>query len=168
MYFNQWSSEGTEERFKVKVLPDPLTGCHNWIGSLKSTGYGYIRHNGKRTMAHRVAMMLAGHDLKDHHVLHKCNNPRCVNTEHLYLGDHAKNMRDMAEAGSNKGLNHGMSKLSEEDVNHLFEQRYSHGRRVKDVAAELGITPKTATELLGARKREYITKSLKLKYTEEK
>lgn len=45
-------------------------------------------------------------------VLHTCDNPTCCNPRHLYLGDHAQNMRDKAERGRTAGENHPSAKLT--------------------------------------------------------
>jgi len=56
--------------------------------------------------AHRVSYALyVGPISKDLKILHKCNNSKCVNPDHLYMGTHADNMRDLRDAGSLKGEN---------------------------------------------------------------
>lgn len=67
------------------------TGCKEWRGST-SGDYGIYRG----TSAHRAAWLLAGREIPDgKFVLHRCDNRRCVNVEHLFLGDHDANMTDM-------------------------------------------------------------------------
>lgn len=78
-------------RFVDKVSSD----CWEWTGAIKGSGYGYIRNEGRIDRAHRVAWELEyGPIPEGKWVLHTCDNPRCVNPGHLYLGDRAQNMRD--------------------------------------------------------------------------
>lgn len=96
-------------------------GCWLWIGGLVN-GYGQIRVNGKPELAHRVSWQLNNGDVPEgKYVLHKCDVPRCVNPEHLYVGDQYDNMDDMWSRGRAKpghvcGETHGCSKLTEELV----------------------------------------------------
>lgn len=70
-------------------------GCWNWNGYKIKTGYGRVHFRGKRTLAHRAAWELThGKIPAGKHVLHKCDNPSCINPEHLFLGSHVDNMND--------------------------------------------------------------------------
>lgn len=63
-------------------------------------GYGNILHRGKVMLTHRVAYELAhGVELEGMVVCHKCDNPPCINPEHLFLGTHADNVHDKMEKG---------------------------------------------------------------------
>jgi hypothetical protein len=70
--------------------------CWRWTGGSKSHGYGYITHNGKRRRAHRVSFFLR-HGYYPPQVNHTCDNPDCVNPDHLYEGTQLENMRDRME-----------------------------------------------------------------------
>ena len=72
-------------------------GCWTWTGSRHPYGYGRLG----RTYVHRiVAEHHAGRPLtSDDFVCHRCDNPPCANPAHLYIGDAATNMRDMAAKG---------------------------------------------------------------------
>jgi hypothetical protein len=96
--------------------------CVEWQGRCDSDGYGKfsIYHGSYR--AHRVAYFLYyGVDPGDNLVLHRCDNPRCVNPRHLLLGDQKHNIADMDERGRRgkvylKGERSGRAVLSEADV----------------------------------------------------
>ena len=60
-----------------------------------TAGYGRVRVNGKRVYAHRQVMIDAGHDIFGKLVMHICDNPPCINIDHLRVGTHGDNMRDM-------------------------------------------------------------------------
>lgn len=76
--------------------------CHEWIRGKNRGGYGKITYKTKGYRAHRLAYEVANGDFnKKLHVLHKCDNPSCVNPEHLFLGTHQDNMRDRDKKGRN-------------------------------------------------------------------
>jgi len=81
-------------------LPE-LGQCHVWLAAITGRGYGQFRP----TVAHRFAWMLVhGPIPQDMLVLHKCDNPVCVNPDHLFIGTDADNARDkMLKDRSGKG-----------------------------------------------------------------
>ena len=93
------------QRVDEKWVYDPASGCKAWIGAkFMREGYGMIGIGGrighKKKHAHRVAWELDHGPIPDGLcVLHKCDNPPCVNTEHLFLGTRADNNRDKTEKG---------------------------------------------------------------------
>jgi len=71
------------ERFWSKVKPEP-SGCWEWQGSTKTSGYGQFRHNSVGAVAHRVAFAaLVGGLRRDLTLDHLCRNRACVNPDHL-------------------------------------------------------------------------------------
>lgn len=73
-----------------------LGNCWQWIGAKSPDGYGKITKFHKPTRAHRFSWVIHnGPILNGLFVLHKCDNPPCVNPHHLELGDNSKNMKDM-------------------------------------------------------------------------
>jgi hypothetical protein len=78
-------------------------GCWQWTSTVRKPYKKYSYANGEivrhkvKYHAHRVSWLIhRGEIPNDMHVLHKCDNPLCVNPEHLYLGTHRNNMRDMS------------------------------------------------------------------------
>jgi hypothetical protein len=90
-------SERNYIRFYDRCIPEPNSGCWLWLGEIALRGmpYGKFKMNGKTRAAHHVSFELFnGQRIPGFQVLHHCDNPYCVNPEHLYLGTHADNMRD--------------------------------------------------------------------------
>lgn len=86
------------ERFWKKV--QKTNSCWTWIGCKNRTGYGIIRLEPRNLRAHRVSWELVNGPIPDGmHVLHRCDNPTCVNPAHLYLGTQKDNIQDAASKG---------------------------------------------------------------------
>lgn len=87
-------------RFRSKYRVDKDTGCWNWNRPHPDHGYGQFNLDGKTLRAHRVSWIIHNGTIPDGLcVLHKCDNPRCVNPSHLFLGTHSDNMIDMWKKG---------------------------------------------------------------------
>jgi hypothetical protein len=101
--------------------------CWEWTAGKDSFGYGRILFNGKNTHAHRVSWVIHNGNIeKGMCVLHKCDNPGCVNPQHLFLGDRTDNHRDMMTKGrfaKNKCEKNGRSKLTK-DLAKKIRQEY--------------------------------------------
>lgn len=95
-------------RFHEKVHKGP--DCWAWLGQLTPKGYGQLKVFGRFVSAHRFAHELYNGPIPDGmHVLHACDNKRCVNPAHLRIGTHAENMKEAAERGRMRcGSNHPM------------------------------------------------------------
>jgi predicted DNA-binding protein (UPF0251 family) len=138
-------SKTTAQRFaeKVKVMPD---GCHQWVGATSGAfHYGVLLVNGRNTRAHRWAWEQAyGPLVEGDCVLHRCDNPRCVNVEHLFLGDRAVNNRDAIAKG--RRVNH-RAKLTAAAVREAFAMR-ERGDTYDQIAKRFGLSGGGAWQLL--------------------
>lgn len=99
-----------------------ITGCWNWTGNLFQGGYGVYKCKAltgrKQINASRASWMIHNGPIEaKQFVCHSCDNRRCCNPDHLFLGDAKKNMEDcVAKDRMNKGEDRPMSKLTEEKV----------------------------------------------------
>ena len=84
-------------RYKI----DKKTGCWDWQGSLDTSGYGLVKINCKLYKAHIISFNLhkAGIQNKNACVLHKCDNPKCINPEYLFIGTKLDNAKDRDKKG---------------------------------------------------------------------
>ena len=105
-----------KDKFQEKYVVSGESGCWLWTASKDVEGYGQMAHKGKRYRSHRLSFELHKGEIPDGlKVLHKCDNPSCVNPDHLFLGTHQENMDDMLAKGrQQKGSRHAHSKITEE------------------------------------------------------
>ncbi len=85
----------------AKVSPEPNTGCWLWVGACGGGQYGSIAINRRTVRSPRVAWELFIGPIGDLDVLHRCDQPLCVNPAHLFLGTHLDNMQDRDAKGRN-------------------------------------------------------------------
>ena len=141
------------QRFWDKVCKSD--SCWEWGASLDHHGYGQISQisstTNKKTMrkSHRVSyelyysVVLSPNEC----VLHTCDNPKCVNPAHLYIGDRNDNHRDMVQRGRiMSGDNASWSKLNSQQVTSI-RQRLTFGEPQAKIAREYGIHQSTISYL---------------------
>jgi hypothetical protein len=130
------------ERFWSKV--DTSGECWEWMGSLNHKGYGFIWNKTRAALAHRVSWEMHFGAIPDELlVCHQCDNPRCVNPSHLFLGTSKDNATDAAAKGRiGRGEHHYRSRLTEDDVRSIRRLR-SDGELMTDLARRYGVHPTT-------------------------
>ncbi len=108
------------ERFERYYIPEPNSGCWIWLGSLNLAGYGYFYFPPRNMVsAHTAAWELYRGPRNGWHVLHNCDNPCCVNPEHLRLGTHQDNIDDREKRHRRqppKGSLNGRATLTEANI----------------------------------------------------
>lgn len=117
---------------------------------------------GRPQGAHRISYMLyVGEIPKDMWVLHKCDNPLCVNANHLFLGTHYDNDMDREKKGRGKnggnlgitiGEKHGGSKLKNEDILNIRKRNIrGKGGNTPLLALEFNVKSKTINDIVAYR-----------------
>jgi hypothetical protein len=135
------------ERFTARVGPRTIAGCMEWQGTFINSGYGYLgsRQTDVR-LAHRAAWFFVhGRIPSGMHVMHKCDNKRCVNVEHLQLGTRKDNMQDSSLKGRAK-----KTKLSAEQQAEIFSMRAS-GALMREIAARFHVSRPMVSLILSGK-----------------
>lgn len=128
---------------KVNVLGE--NDCWEWKLSLDPDGYGRFRLNGKKRGSHRVSYANAFGEIPYGKIIcHSCNNPPCVNPNHLYAGTQKDNTRDSIDAGTlwfskAYGEKCPNAKLSNKDV-YIIRDMLNKGISVKEISKKYNIT----------------------------
>lgn len=132
--------EKWKARFWSKVRKASGDDCWLWTASAAGKGYGQIKVPGTRRQeyAHRLSYRIHFGDIPDGMmVCHKCDTPLCVRPDHLFLGDAAVNLGDMAAKDRHLyGERNTEHRLVEAEVNRIFDLAdlgWTQGRIAKEV-----------------------------------
>lgn len=139
--------EEFKRRFKarIRVLKN---GCHEWQGYVARNGYGQVGFRRKIIYAHRAAWMIAHGDPGKAYVLHRCDNRRCVNPDHLFLGSFQDNMDDMVQKKRHAfGERNGHAKLSDDAAREILASDES----TSALAKRFGVSLPTISQLRHGR-----------------
>jgi hypothetical protein len=125
------------------------TGCLEWTGAKDEKGRGNFKLKGKTVKAPRAAWLLQKGEIPDGMmVCHECDNPRCIEIGHLFLGTQADNMADCAKKGRAK--RNGGGKLTEADAAQI-KLRLSLGERPSVLCREYGVSDQLISQIRRGR-----------------
>lgn len=141
-------------RFWAKVEVGPISQCWPWRASCNKGGRGQLGiklQDGRYSpsfKAHRLAYLLHYGRLPAHlHVCHRCDNPKCCNPAHLFLGTHLDNMGDAEKKGRMPhGEKNGQAKLTKGQVAEI-RQRLRVGEVQTAIANDFGVHQVTISNI---------------------
>lgn len=149
------------QRWSKFVTPGKPDACWEWGGWRSEDGYGRFTINGKQTTSNRAALIMSGVEVPvGFDACHTCDNPPCVNPNHLYVGTRSQNLLDMSRRGRHPKQNLGerdwSAKFSDAEVDKWFE-KHENGISFKQIARESGAHPSTVSRTIrGIQRRRKI------------
>jgi hypothetical protein len=134
-----------------------VDGCLIWDGAVTTNGYGHMRLAGYDVRVHRLALELATEPRSSrYHALHTCDNRRCIESSHLYWGDAAQNMADMAARGrSVRGEASPHARLTDSDVRAIRAAAGTLNQR--ELAHRFGVSPSLISRVLGGDRWAHVS-----------
>lgn len=139
--------EATIRRYWKMVVVRGADDCWEWVGA-KSVGYGRFKVEGRLVQATHVALNLDGRPIESGlFACHHCDNPKCVNPKHLFIGTRSDNMMDCSRKGRLasprldsivSGEKVGTSKLSNAEAQEMKARR-ANGTSTKELSAIYGL-----------------------------
>ncbi len=151
------------ERFWKCVDKTPGHGpggdCWVWTGHFRG-GYGRFPDRKKRWHAHRFAWTLANGDIPaDHCILHKCDNPPCVNPAHLSAGTALENIQDrQSKRRQAIGEKASKTKLTEAEVREVLAS-VKNGEPYRSIARRYGINSSSVARIVSGRNWKYLERT---------
>ena len=134
------------EKFELSFEPVTESGCWIWKGAGNGQGYGRFFYNNRRRMAHVASYeFYRGIIPKGILVCHKCDNPVCVNPDHLFLGTIYDNNADKVTKGRHacqKAYTNSNAKLSKDDIIRLVEL-FNKGYGIEKLVTEFKVSRST-------------------------
>jgi hypothetical protein len=139
---------------KMQANIKPVGDCWEWQGQVMANGYGVVFYDGRKRLAHRVMYELT-HGPVDNGLFccHRCDNPRCVNPKHIFLGTHKENMADMDSKGRRraaKGERQHKAKLTDGEVLEI-RRLYAAGVTITEIARRFPVTPASIGAIVHGR-----------------
>ena len=133
-----------EEKLIANHVKNKETDCWEWIAAKHSFGYGNMMEG----RAHRLAYQTwIGEIPRNMCVCHHCDNPSCINPDHLFLGAHKDNLRDMHnkkrwKITNRKGEDYSVSKLNDKKVKEI-KKLLLRGEFQHAIAEKFGVAQST-------------------------
>lgn len=145
-----------------------MTKCIEHTQQGNKAGYGIKHYKGRNHTLHRVVYMQHNNvepdELYGEVILHTCDNPRCINPEHLVRGTQWANLKDMDTKGRGKfrGEDHGQCKLTDDEVRYIRDNYTARSVENSGVAlaAKFGVNKATISEIVHGKKRKQLLEDI--------
>ena len=132
-----------EQRFWERVNRGDVNSCWEWKACRGKEGYGQLKKRRKMVLAHRLSYILSFGEIADNIcVLHRCDNPPCVNPKHLFLGTREDNNKDKKNKGrqpSHVGNHNPNRKINAEQVKQIRELYATGNYLQKELSKLFGV-----------------------------
>jgi hypothetical protein len=152
----------TAESFWARVQGNrrQRNGCWEWQGACNNTGYGTVKWDGKTYTTHRIAAWLSGlvknpakptNAQEKAHVLHKCDNRKCCNPTHFFIGSYSDNQLDAytkKRKSQPKGGNHVNAKLTNKQAAEIRRAYEVHGLTQKQLANKFDVSQTAISKII--------------------
>lgn len=145
-----------DERFSEKYEINPVNGCWEWIGGTDADGYGLFQIKSKTTVrANRFALeRKLGRPLDDGELAcHDCDNPSCVNPDHIWAGNTSENQIDSTKKGRHRSV-----RLTPKHV-HEIRQLWANGARVSELSRRFGMDVSSISGIIHRKKWRHLPES---------
>lgn len=145
-----------------------ISGCHELSKRIYSGSQGYgtigariVPNETKLFLIHRIVFeFLKGVKIPDGLcILHECDNPKCINVNHLRVGTHKDNMRDMAKrkrSGVTFGVKNGRAKLTEAQVLEIKKLLLSESSSAKEIAEAYKVSRTTVERIRNGKRWNHV------------
>lgn len=142
-------------------------GCWEWVKNRNKDGYGGLRYKSKTWMAHRLSYTFYKGPIPEGMlVCHKCDNPPCINPDHLFIGNNSDNMMDAYRKGRWKGVlgyrkktckgeNHWYSKFKPEIILEI-RKLFKSGLRIIDICNKYNMNHATVSDICKRRSWKHL------------
>lgn len=144
-------------RFWSKVHKRSDIDCWEWTGYIHPYGYGKLKIRGRHKLAHRLSWIIAYGKIPNNMcICHKCDNRKCVNPNHLFVGTKSDNIKDRHVKGrSVKGESNGRAILTETQVV-FIKQGIQNGIKRRQLATMFNVGMNAIDKIACGRTWQYL------------
>ena len=136
--------ESPEDRFFAKVDINIDSPCWTWTANTAQKGCGSIKIKGKQVRAHRFSYEIHVGPIPEGGIIcHTCDNRRCVNPDHLFIGDNRENQYDAIRKGR-----HTSAKLTEQQKEHIKMEYIPKKITQRELGAKYGVDPSVISDIV--------------------
>lgn len=143
------------DRFNLKWKVDTHTGCWQWMAAKAGKGYGQMKlpKQRRQEFAHRLAYIIHFGEIPyGKYVCHHCDNPACVNPDHLFIGTSHDNHQDMKGKGRHLYGEKNAGAVLTDDAVRKIKRLLQDGMSQSEIGRMFGIHQVTVSKIkLGTR-----------------